>query len=103
ADAAERGVDDPSESTLEILKFNRALGQARESGALDEAQGQQLTEQLAALEVEVNPRYGVYDARNVSVQPGSPGWISSSPTASPSPEATPPPEPAPSPEATPSP
>ncbi|MGL5929353.1 MAG: hypothetical protein ACRCY8_10475, partial [Dermatophilaceae bacterium] len=73
------------------------------SGALDEAQGQQLTEQLAALEVEVNPRYGVYDARNVSVQPGSPGWISQSPTASPTPEGAPPPEEGPAPEPSPSP
>ncbi|MGL5908678.1 MAG: hypothetical protein ACRCZP_01670 [Phycicoccus sp.] len=103
ADAAERGVDDPSAGTLEILKFNRALGQAQESGALDEAQGQQLTEQLAGLKVEVNPRYGVYDARNVSVQPGSPGWISQSPTATPTPEGAPPAEGEPAPEPSPSP
>lgn len=96
ADAAERGVDDPSAATTLILRFNRALGQARESGALDEAQGQRLTEQLAALRVEVNPRYGAYDASTVSVQPGLPGWVSAASTASPSPDASAP-EPTPAP------
>ncbi|MGL5866476.1 MAG: hypothetical protein ACRCYX_11530 [Dermatophilaceae bacterium] len=97
ADAAERGVEEPSAATVEILRLNRAIGQARQSGALDEALGQQIGDELSALTVEVNPRYGAYDRSNVSVQPGAPGWISLSPTASPSLEAPPAPEPPPAP------
>lgn len=73
--AAQRGLSDPSEGTLQIVRLATAIGAAQEQGAVTEVEQQQVNERIAALDVEVNPRYGTYDARSASVTLTQPAWI----------------------------
>lgn len=88
-EASARGVREPSEATLEIIRFANALQQAQERGVLGEAQGAELTAQLAALDVEVNPRYGEFDPETASIDPTLPGWVTLYESPGPEPSATP--------------
>ena len=74
-DAQGRGIDSPSDSTLEILKLASAIQSAQQSGQITEADGAALSEQLAAQEVVVNPRYGTFDPTTASIALGTPEWI----------------------------
>jgi hypothetical protein len=86
ADAQKRGVRNPSDSTLEILKFASAIGLAQNEGKLTDADAQALTQKLQGLEVDVNPRYGTFNPQTAAVELTTPGWLgSSTPTASPTP------------------
>lgn len=74
-DAQGRGIPSPSRSTLEIVKLANAIQSAQQSGQITEADGAALSEQLAAQEVVVNPRYGTFDPQTASIALGSPEWI----------------------------
>jgi hypothetical protein len=78
--AARRGVADPSDTTLEIVKLAMAISQAQNDGKFTPDDQAALVSQLQALKVEVNPRYGTYDAETASVQLTAPGWVTA-PTA----------------------
>lgn len=80
-DAQGRGVQSPSDSTLEIVKLAAAISSAQQSGQITEADGVTLSQQLAAQEVVVNPRYGTFDPQTASVALGSPEWIRSADAA----------------------
>ena len=80
-DAQGRGVQSPSDSTLEIVKLAAAISSAQQSGQITEADGVTLSQQLAAQEVIVNPRYGTFDPQTASVALGSPEWIRSADAA----------------------
>ena len=73
--AADRGVHDPSEGTIEIIRLASAITTAQQGGTFAEGDAAALTEQLKALDVDVNPRYGSYDPNTASVQLTTPGWI----------------------------
>ena len=74
-EAQRRGIADPSSSTLEILKLASAVLSAQSSGKLAEGDAAALTEQLQALDIDVNPRYGTFDAKTASVSLTSPEWV----------------------------
>lgn len=83
ADATKRGVSDPSDSTLAILKFAAAIGLAQNEGKLTDADAQALTQELQGLKVDVNPRYGTFDPQTATVALTTPAWLKPSPTAAP--------------------
>ena len=74
-EAERRGIEDPSESTLEILKLANAISTAQQTGQITEADGQALSQQLQSQDVVVNPRYGTFDPQTASVVLTSPEWI----------------------------
>ncbi len=74
-EAADRGVAEPSEGTLQVIKLASAISAAQQSGQLTEADGQALSEQLRSQDVEVNPRYGAFDPDTASIQLGQPSWV----------------------------
>ena len=73
--AAQRGLAEPSEATLQIVRLATAIGTAQEQGVVTEAEANEVNKRLAELDVEVNPRYGTYDATNASVTLTQPAWI----------------------------
>ena len=73
--ATERGLRDPSEGTLQIVRLATAIGNAQQAGQITEADAATLQERLGALDVTVNPRYGSFDPQTASVQLTQPGWI----------------------------
>jgi hypothetical protein len=74
-EAQRRGLTEPGEPTLEIIKLANAITTAQQSGQITEADAAALSEQLSAQEVVVNPRYGAYDPQTGSIALGSPEWI----------------------------
>ena len=74
-EAQGRGIASPSDSTLEIVKLANAIQAAQQSGQITEADSVVLSEQLAAQEVVVNPRYGTFDPQTASIALGTPEWI----------------------------
>jgi hypothetical protein len=75
--AQARGVKDPAEGTLEIVRLATAIGTAQESGQVTEADAAELNQRLKALDVKVNPRYGTFDPQTASIQVSQPGWVTS--------------------------
>ncbi len=73
--AAQRGIADPSDSTLEIIKLATAISLAQTDGKFTADDQAALVAQLKALKVDVNPRYGSYDPNTASVQLTTPGWV----------------------------
>jgi hypothetical protein len=73
--AAQRGLAEPSEGTLQIVRLATAIGTAQEQGVVTEVEANEVNKRLAELDVEVNPRYGTYDAANASVTLTQPAWI----------------------------
>ena len=73
--AAQRGIADPSDSTLEIIKLATAISSAQADGKFTADDQAVLVEQLKALKVDVNPRYGSYDPNTASVQLTTPSWV----------------------------
>lgn len=81
-DAQKRGVNDPSDATLEILKFAAAIGLAQDQGKLTDADAQALTQKLQSLSIDVNPRYGTFNPTTASIELTTPVWLK--PSAAPS-------------------
>lgn len=73
--AQERGVREPSEGTLSIIRLAQAIGTAQQSGQITDADAQTLTQRLGELDVEVNPRYGAFDPQSASIQVTQPSWV----------------------------
>jgi len=82
-DARKRGVANPSDSTLEILRFASAIGQAQDDGKLTDTDAAALTKQLQELSIDVNPRYGTFNPKTASVELTQPGWIKPLPVPTP--------------------
>ncbi len=80
ADAEKRGVPNPSDSTLEILKFAAAIGMAQTEGKLTDTDAQALTQQLQGLSIDVNPRYGTFNPQSATVELTTPAWLKPLPT-----------------------
>jgi hypothetical protein len=74
-DAQKRGVADPSDSTLEIVRLATAISQAQTAGTITQADGEALTRQLKELSIDVNPRYGTYNADTGSIELTNPAWV----------------------------
>jgi hypothetical protein len=74
-DAQKRGVADPSDSTLEIVRLATAISQAQADGKITQADGEALTKQLQELSIDVNPRYGTYNADTGSIELTNPAWV----------------------------
>jgi hypothetical protein len=74
-EATERGVARPSEDTLSIIRLATSITAAQQSGQITEADGVAITEQLQALDVEVNPRYGAFAPESASIQLSAPDWV----------------------------
>ncbi|GGF38888.1 hypothetical protein GCM10011366_03100 [Ornithinimicrobium tianjinense] len=80
---ATNGVNDPGRATLDAARsrqYQQVLGDQATfqdpamAEALQRAQSV-TTEDLAAVEVDVNPRYGTWDATNGGLSPVVPDWI----------------------------
>ena len=52
-------------------QFRKAV----ESGKLTADDGAKLTEQLKALDIDVNPRYGTFSPDTASIELTTPGWV----------------------------
>jgi len=74
-EARRRGVADPADSTLEIIKLASAISSAQGDGSLTDADAAELTKQLQALDIDVNPRYGTFNPQTASVELTTPGWV----------------------------
>ena len=74
-DAQKRGVADPADSTLEIIKLASAISTAQGDGKLTDADAQALTKQLQSLKIDVNPRYGTFNPQTASIELTTPGWV----------------------------
>ncbi|HYN29004.1 MAG TPA: hypothetical protein VES95_03915 [Dermatophilaceae bacterium] len=73
ARAAIPTIEEPAESTLQILRAEAA------TQTLDDAARVELTETFAGLDVTVNPRYGTFDPQRALVQLTPPDWIAPAP------------------------
>jgi hypothetical protein len=73
--AAERGVDDPGEGTLDVIRFATAISEANAEGAFGDTENLELSEALRQQDVEVNPRYGEFDPDTVAVTVTMPSWV----------------------------
>lgn len=79
------GVTEPGEATLQAARSRQYQGNLSNPAIFQDpamadvlARAQSVTEaDLAAVEVEVNPRYGSWDVANGGVVPGVPEWIQS--------------------------
>lgn len=74
-DARQRGVADPADSTLEIVRFATALTAAQQNGAIGQAEQIELSEALRQQDIVVNPRYGEFDPESAAVSVTTPAWI----------------------------
>ncbi len=74
-DAQQRGIADPADSTLEVIKLASAISTAQTEGRLTEADAATLTEQLKALDIDVNPRYGTFNPETASIELTTPDWV----------------------------
>ena len=74
-DAQRRGIADPADSTLEIIKLASAISTAQTEGRLTDADAATLTEQLKALDIDVNPRYGTFNPETASIELTTPDWV----------------------------
>jgi hypothetical protein len=74
-DAQKRGVANPADSTLEIIKLASAISTAQGDGKLTDADAQALTKQLQSLKIDVNPRYGTFNPQTASIELTTPGWV----------------------------
>ena len=65
-------VADPSPSTIAFVQMQLAIQQ------LDQANKTSIVNQLGKVKIEVNPRYGVFDVKQITLTPISPNWIKAS-------------------------
>lgn len=75
ASARSAGIDEPSEGTIEVLRFLDALQQASTSTQFSQEDQAEFFSRIAEQDVEVNPRYGTFDAENLSVAATLPSWV----------------------------
>ncbi len=73
--ARDRGIKDPGPGTIEIIRFATALTDANQSGRFGDAEGQELSAQLRAQDVVVNPRYGSFDPETADIAVTLPPWV----------------------------
>lgn len=74
-EAQDRGVDRPSDDTKKIVRLATSITAAQQSGQITEADGAEIAEQLQALDIEVNPRYGTFSPESASIQLTAPDWV----------------------------
>lgn len=67
-------VDSFSDATLDLVRFDMAL---RELSQLETSQeiGERVQGQIAALDVDVNPRFGEFSAEATAINPVAPEWL----------------------------
>lgn len=59
----------PSDTTVEVLQAEASLQQ------IDDAGRQKLTQEFAALDMTISPRYGTFDPQQASVVGTRPNWL----------------------------
>ena len=74
-DAQKRGIADPADSTLEIIRLASAISTAQNDGKLTDTDAAALTKQLQELNIDVNPRYGTFNPQTASIELTTPGWV----------------------------
>jgi len=74
-DAKQRGIEDPSDGTLEVIRLANSLSTAQQNGALGQGEAVELTQKLTSLKVSVNPRYGTFDREQAVVGVTTPSWV----------------------------
>lgn len=68
-------VADPSDATIEFVQMQLALGQ------LDQASKTAIVDQLNKVKITVNPRYGTYDPKQISLVPITSNWLKAGATS----------------------
>lgn len=74
-DAQSHGISDPSDGTIEVLRFIDALDQAQKSSELTAEDQAAFSKAIADQTVEVNPRYGTFDKEQLSITSSLPQWV----------------------------
>lgn len=74
-EARTRGVSDPSDATIEVIRFVDALSQAASSQKFTATDETELVKRISEQKVTVNPRYGVFDANTAAVGTATPPWV----------------------------
>lgn len=74
-EAQNRGVSEPSSSTLDIIRLASSITAAQSSGQLTQDDTVALSDKLRSQVVEVNPRYGTFNAETASVDLALPAWV----------------------------
>jgi len=69
-------TESPDEATVEVLQAEASLQQ------IDDAGRQKLTQEFAALDMTINPRYGTFDPEQAAIVGDRPNWIVPAPSAS---------------------
>ena len=64
-------VPDPSPSTIQFVQMQLEIQQ------LDQASKTLILGELDKVKITVNPRYGVFDPKQIALTPASPNWIKS--------------------------
>jgi hypothetical protein len=77
--ALKGAVDDPRQSTVDLMRANLALSglNQRQNGQAEIAR---VLQQVTAASPRVNPRYGRFDPQQKSIVPVTSSWISPSPS-----------------------
>lgn len=80
------GVSDPGQASLDAGRSRQYQQQLGDPAILQDPAMQEVlvraqsvtNDDLAAIDVDVNPRYGTWDVANGGLVPGTPAWIQSS-------------------------
>ncbi len=72
-----RGLEEPSEGALEIVRLATAITSAGQAGKLTNEDFEQALAATGERDVTVNPRYGSFDPQTATIQLTQPGWITS--------------------------
>lgn len=73
--AQEHGIENPSQATLDVLRFDATIQGANTSGTVTQADGEAFAEKIDALDIKVNPRYGTYDAKDRQIKAVTAPWV----------------------------
>lgn len=74
-EARSRGVENPSDATLEVIRFVHALRQAAAGQRFTAEDETELITRIQEQHVEVNPRYGAFDPDSAAVAATLPEWV----------------------------
>ena len=73
--AQQRGVQEPGDGTIAVIRSLAALSNAQGSGQWTEQDQAAFTQQLAEQDVVVNPRYGTFEPTAPAISLTTPDWV----------------------------
>ncbi|WP_239099890.1 hypothetical protein [Phycicoccus sp. CSK15P-2] len=73
--ARDGGLDDPSDATIEILRYFHALNVASSGQQFTQEDQAEFFQRISSQEVDVSPRYGAFDPETLAVTATTPEWV----------------------------